>query len=157
LVEHFLSLKGADERMRLWCLFRFALFRKQPIDAARYLERLSSRDFDPDRIYEANGPFPYSEKWLLCFSSGILDLVNKEWAGAVRFFETALEIETSAEVLNNLGIALREMGDYIGAENRFLQALKKFPGYADARDNLSGGKGGITFHPLRREASRSEY
>ncbi len=159
VIEALLQQKGADERMRLWCLYRFALFRFEETRAASFLDRLKSLNFDLDLIHEPAGPFPFTERWLLEFSKGVLHLLSSEFRHAADRFNNALEIEKSPEVLNNLGVAYLGLGDREFAKASFSKALECKEGYADARENfsLNLASARVTRHLLRREPSRSDY
>ena len=92
------------------------------------------------------------------------DLVRRaRKAFASGAYDVALEINqelvnrnpADAESLNNLGAALCKVGDYVGAEQRFRQALSLNPNYAEASYNLGNvfrwiGKMGESEVCLRR-------
>jgi tetratricopeptide (TPR) repeat protein len=62
------------------------------------------------------------------------------------------------ELLNNFGVVLAALGRTAEANSLFADALREFPGYADASLNLlAEWPTRLTLLPLRREPGRSEY
>ncbi|MGH8020768.1 MAG: hypothetical protein ACREIA_21275, partial [Opitutaceae bacterium] len=150
---------GESARVAAWVLVSMALFRDEPAAALRFLDEASPADGDPDLVLEADGPWPFRESWRRAFQRGTsLLLIGRRNAEAEDELRRAEEMEPTAEGANNLGVALARRGDVDRAGVLWAQAGRRFPGYLDARLNLAGPSAQrITTHPLRRQASRSEY
>ena len=156
-VRRLLERGGMGGRLVDWALLSLAVFRRDLAGARALLEGLGRSVKDREEVLELDGPWPYEEGWRLDFERGTLELLDGG-AGAV-WLERAAGRRRLPEVLNNWGVALFRLGDGAGARALWEEALGMLPGYADARENLAGGREGerVTALPLRREASRSEY
>jgi hypothetical protein len=149
---------GLSERIASWALVSMASFREEWAAALAFLDEASPPDAD-DRIIEPDGPWPFGEHWRRAFHRGtLLLLLGGRDGEAAAELRRAEEIEATAEGANNLGVALSRLGRKAEAENQFVSAQARFPGYADARGNLQDqAPHRVTVHPLRRQPSRSEY
>lgn len=68
---------------------------------------------------------------------GAVHFQLRNFADSVFFNQQCIQLEPSmAEAYNNLGIALREVGDGTGSAQFLLRAIKLKPRYADAYNNL---------------------
>ena len=150
---------GQPNRVAAWVLVSMALFRGEPNAALRFLDEASPADADPGEILEWDGPWQVREGWRRAFQRGTCLLLlegREEEAGEELTRANALE--PSAEGANNLGVALARLGKVTRACECWEEAARRYPAYLDARLNLeSPSTGRITTHPLRRQASRSEY
>jgi tetratricopeptide (TPR) repeat protein len=146
-------------RLAHWGLVSMALFREEPEPALQFLDEASPADGDPNLVLEENGPWPFREGWRRAFQRGTcLLLVGGRDAEAEAELGHAEQIEPRAEGANNLGVALARQGRVDRAQTLWNDAERRFPGYLDARLNCADpGANRITTHPLRRQASRSEY
>ena len=154
-----LEVTGARREIIDWILFSLALFQGDWVGAEHLLDRIS-RFSNPEEVLEPNGPVPLVEKWRLDFARGTLTLLQDgDKATALTYLERAVETSPRADALNNLGVAYTRIGEATKARSCFSRALGIFPGYADASGNLKCVESAdlVTIHPLRREASRSEY
>lgn len=152
---------AAEESVRVaaWVLVSMALFREEPAAALCFLDEASPAGADPREILERDGPWPFREGWRRAFQRGTcLLLVGGRDAEAAEELRRAESFEPTPEVANNLGVALARGGEAEAARSCFAQAAARFPGYLDARLNSEAAQPDrITTHPLRRQASRSEY
>ncbi len=150
---------GEPERVAAWVLVSMALFREEPAAALLFLEEASPAAADPHEILERDGPWPFREGWRRAFQRGTcLLLVGGRDPEAAAELQRAEALEPTPEGANNLGVALARGGATDAARSCFAQAAARFPGYLDARLNGEAeAPGRITTHPLRRQASRSEY
>jgi hypothetical protein len=150
---------GEPERVAAWVLVSMALFREEPAAALRFLDQACPAGADQAEILERDGPWPFREGWRRAFQRGTcLLLVGGRDAEAEEELRRAEFLEPTAEGANNLGVALARLGYAADAGERFAQAEARFPGYLDARLNAAAAvPERITTHPLRRQASRSEY
>ncbi len=150
---------GQPGRVAAWVLVSMALFRNEPEAALRFLEEASPAGADPDQVLEHDGPWPIREGWRRAFQRGTcLALIGGRDDEAEQEFRRAEGLEPTAEVSNNLGVVLARLGRLEAADACWRDAERRFPGYLDARRNLQDAAGHfITTHPLRRQASRSEY
>ncbi len=156
---------GHNPRVTAWALACMALYRDEPAAALRFVEEASTPDADPAEILEPEGPWPFCEGWRRTFTRGAsLLLIGGNDAEACESLQDAEAIEPTAEGANNLGVALERLGQHAAACEQWSIAAERFPGYVDARLNLTlslnasaGGARHITRHPLRRLAARSEY
>ncbi|MBE2213781.1 MAG: glycosyltransferase family 2 protein [Opitutaceae bacterium] len=150
---------GEADRVAAWVLVSMALFREEPGAALRFLEEASPAAADPREILEPDGPWPFREGWRRAFQRGTcLALLGGRDEEAIVELRAARSLEVTAEGDNNLGVVFARAGRAEEARGCWEQALQRFPGYLDARMNLEDpGAGRITTHPLRRQASRSEY
>ena len=150
---------GEPERVAAWVLVSMALFRDEPAAALRFLDEASPAAADPTEILEGDGPWPFREGWRRAFQWGTcLLLVGGRDPEAAEELQRAEALEPTPEGANNLGVAWARLGRAAEARDRFAQAETRFPGYLDARLNREAAlPARITTHPLRRQASRSEY
>jgi uncharacterized protein HemY len=82
----------------------------------------------------------------------------ERWHDAESWLEQAETIKPTAEVANNLGVAIARLGNRTEAQQLFLKSLDRFEEYSDAQANRdSESPSRVTLHPLRRESSRSDY
>ncbi len=146
-------------RVAHWLLVSMALYREDPGPALRFLDHASPRDAVPDEILEPKGPQPLPEGWRRAFYRGtILLLTGENNEDAEKELRRAENIQPSAEVTNNLGVAMARMGKLTMAQKLFKTALQLFPGYWDANQNLeSTMPDQITTHPFRSRGWRHEY
>ena len=150
---------GYPPRIIAWILVSMATFREEFDAALDFLDDASPVDGDPMDIIEVDGPYPLPEGWRRAFTEGTLKLLlgNHDKIAAMAL-ERAESILCTAEGANNLGVAYGRLGKSAHAGELFTKALDRFPGYLDAQLNLNENHGcHITTHPLRRQASRSEY
>jgi tetratricopeptide (TPR) repeat protein len=150
---------GYPPRIIAWLLVSMATFREEFDAALEFLEEASPVDCDPMEIIDIEGPYPLPEGWRRAFTEGTLRLLlgNHDKMAAMAL-ERAESILCTAEGANNLGVAYRRLEKSAHAREWFAEALDRFPGYLDAQLNLKEDDGcHITTHPLRRQASRSEY
>ncbi|MEM7672951.1 MAG: hypothetical protein AAF212_06385, partial [Verrucomicrobiota bacterium] len=104
------------------------------------------------------GPYLVLEAWRFAFTEGTLSLLNDRWTEALPCLERAVELHRRADALNNLGVALKKASKSSGASSCFEEAEQLFPGYLDARLNRESKESfRVTVHPLRMQASRSDY
>lgn len=149
---------GFSPRVTGWGLCLMAMFREEWAEAARFLEEACPVDMDPDEVLEPDGPYPVAEGWRYGFTRGTLHLLMDAPFEAVGQLESVIRWRLSADVLNNLGVAYRETGAERMAMSCFEQAWEVFPGYLDASVNMEQANAArITIHPLRMQASRSDY
>jgi glycosyltransferase involved in cell wall biosynthesis len=150
---------GHDGRVAAWALVSMALFRDEPSAALGWLELASPASADASEVLEAGGPWPSPEGWRRAFQRGtILLLLGGRDREAVGELQRAETIEPTAEGANNLGVALRRLGDGGAAATCFAEAQRRFPGFLDAQLNAESVHAArVTTHPLRRLASRSQY
>jgi glycosyltransferase involved in cell wall biosynthesis len=158
-VKGLILAAGEPARVAAWVLVSMALFREEPEAALRFLDEASPADADPAEILECDGPWPFREGWRRAFQRGTcLLLVGGRDAEAVLELDRAEAMEPTAEGANNLGVALARCGRLEQARSCFECSAERFPGYLDARLNREAAMPErITTHPLRRQASRSEY
>jgi len=150
---------GQAPRVAAWVLVSMALFRDEPLAALQFLDEASPASADKEEVLEADGPWPLPEGWRRSFQLGtILLLLGGHDAEAAEELRRAHATEPTAEVSNNLGVALSRLGAPDEATALFTSAARSYPGYLDARLNLQGPLARhITTHSFRRQASRSEY
>ncbi|MGE3957562.1 MAG: glycosyltransferase [Vicinamibacterales bacterium] len=150
---------GYGERIAAWALVSVALFRRQPAEALAFLEEASPTDAPPDEVLEPDGPWPLPEGWRRAFTRGAaLLLLGGRDAEAADACAAAEQLDATPEGANNLGVALARLARHDEARAQWEEAGRRFPGYADARVNLSTpGADAITTHPLRRLSSRNDY
>ena len=159
-VESLFRAQGALPVVTDWALLNFALFRKDYSIAASRLDEIRQRLSTGARPQEDDGPFPMSEEWRLSFYGGTIELLRKGAAGtAVNELKKAVEQDALPEAWNNLGVAYCRLSETEAALECFQKSVALRRDYADAKVNLKtkGEAGRVTIHPLRREASRSEY
>lgn len=103
-------------------------------------------------------PYGRIGAWLAGFLSATAALDRGKPGAAVRHLEQ-LNDHSSADILNNLGVAKWQMANPEGARTAWQAAIKLMPGYYDAQRNLetAGDALRLTRFPLRRAASRSTY
>ncbi len=150
---------GESARVAAWVLVSMALFRDEPAAALQFIDVASPAAADPGEILERDGPWPFREGWRRAFQRGTcLLLVGGRDAEAAQELRQAEALEPTAEGANNLGVALARCGQLSEARSCFERSEARFPGYLDARLNREAAMPErITTHPLRRQASRSEY
>jgi len=150
---------GYSLRLAHWLLVSMALYRDDPASALCFLDHASPQDSDPKEILEPKGPQPLPEGWRRAFYRGTILLLTGENAEeAEKELRRAENIQPSAEVANNLGVAMARMGKLTMAKKLFKTALHLFPGYWDANQNLeSTMPDQITTHPFRSRGWRHEY
>gem|GEM_PF-1428416 len=150
---------GESPRIAGWVLVAMALYRNEPDRALQFIEEASPPSADSNEILESDGPLPVREGWRRAFVRGtILLLLGGRDEEAAAELQRAESLEGTAEGANNLGVALARMGKTSEAGEFFEKSESRFPGYLDAK--LNGQRTSplrITTHPLRRQASRSEY
>lgn len=148
-----------SSRIISWILVSMAIFREEFDVALDFLEDASPINSDPMAIIDSDGPVPLPEGWRRSFTEGTLKLLMGEHnQAATMALERAESLMSTAEGANNLGVAYRRLEKPAHAGELFAKALDRFPGYLDAQLNLNEEDGcHITTHPLRRQASRSEY
>ncbi len=151
---------GAPKILFLWSMVSFEIFRRNWEAAARWLADVEKISIDSSLVLEPDGPCPWPEGWRLKFFKGVLSLSGAtELKSGAQFFREANDVQQTPESLNNLGVAASKLGRKCEAMDCFQQALQLKSDYSDALENLrtEGYSNRITFHPLRLEASRSEY
>lgn len=150
---------GEPARVAGWVLVSMALFRNEPEAALRFLEEASPAEADPDEILERDGPWPFPEGWRRAFHRGTcLLLLGGHDEEAEYELRCAQAFQCTPDGANNLGVALARQGRLEAARDCWNEAQRLFPGYLDARLNFEDPRADrITTHPLRRQASRSEY
>ena len=150
---------GEPARVAAWVLVSMALYRGEPDAALTFLDEASPAGVDPGEILEPDGPWPFREGWRRAFLRGTcLLLLGGRDAEAAAELRRAEALEATAEGANNLGVALARGGDIAAARGCFAHAAARYSGYLDARLNSEAeAPACITTHPLRRQASRSEY
>lgn len=158
-VRRLCAASGEPARVAGWVLVSMALFRNEPEAALEFLDEAAPAHANPDEILEPDGPWPFREGWRRTFARGTcLALIGGRDDEAELEYRRAQAIEPAAEVSNNLGVVLARRGNIGAAQACWSDAETRFPGYADARRNRREPQAGcITTHPLRRQASRSEY
>jgi tetratricopeptide (TPR) repeat protein len=141
-----------------WMLVSMAIFREEFHSALEFLEDTSPTESNSLAIIEPDGPVPLPEGWRRAFTEGTLKLLLGHAQSAALALEKAEAILPTAEGANNLGVAYRRLGKADRARDHFIKALDRFPDYLDAKMNMDDKEScRITTHPLRRQASRSEY
>jgi hypothetical protein len=148
---------GLSEALTGWVLVSFLTFRDE---YAAALERLQAIEplVDPGRVLEASGPCPHVEGWRLAFHRGTLHLLVGRIADACRELGHADALAATPETKNNLGVALRRLGRLDDATAAFASAVRAWPGYVDAVQNLARPDAAeVTTHPLRTAGYRSDY
>lgn len=150
---------GESGRVAAWVLVSMALYRGEPGAALAFLDEASPAESDPQEILEGDGPWPFREGWRRAFQRGTcLLLAGGRDAEAVLELERAEAMESTAEGVNNLGVALARCGRLKQARDCFERAEAYYPGYLDARLNRESERSDrITTHPLRRQAARTDY
>lgn len=150
---------GEPARVAAWVLVSVALYRGEPLEALRFIDEASPANARPEEILETDGPLPVAEGWRRAFQRGtVLLLAGQRDAEAAQELQKAQQYESTAEGANNLGVAYARLGQHTAAQQCFAQAQVHFPGYLDAKLNAAEtAPVRITTHPLRRQASRSEY
>ena len=149
---------GYGPRITAWGLTSMAVFRSDYENALRFIDEASGWIEDPNEVLESDGPTPYSEGWRRSFHRGTTLLLVGSIKEATRFLQQAELFQETAEVSNNLGVALALSGDHLQAKAFFERALFMRPGYLDAEINLNGsGSLRITPHPLRTLIARDDY
>jgi glycosyltransferase involved in cell wall biosynthesis len=149
---------GYPQRIISWILVAMATFREEYEIALEFLEQASPAESDSLAVLDPDGPVPLPESWRRAFTEGTLKLLLGHAQSAALVLEKAEAALSTAEVANNLGVACRQLGKADRARDHFIKALERFPDYLDATMNLDDKKScRITTHPLRRQASRSEY
>ena len=150
---------GFSARIAAWALVSMALFRQEPEAALACLESASPAGADPREVLEPDGPWPFAEGWRRAYTRGVLLLLlGGHDFDALESLALAEELEPTAEGANNLGVALHRCGRLDEAREAWARAEARFPGYADPTVNASADTpSAITTHPLRRQASRSDY
>ena len=81
-----------------------------------------------------------SERWShqTKLAAGLVKQGLQKWREAAWWFESALQTAPQyAEALNNLGVALQELGENEGAREKFVSAIMANPGGIDAYRNLA--------------------
>jgi glycosyltransferase involved in cell wall biosynthesis len=148
---------GVPHEITQWGLISFFMFRNEPAAALALVETLATESAG-DMILEPTGPCPRPESWRIAFHRGTLALTLGDAESACRHLKAANTIEETTEGWNNLGAALRRLGRAGEAEAAFGQALRRWPDYADARENLADPDAtSVTLHPLRVTVSRNDY
>jgi glycosyltransferase involved in cell wall biosynthesis len=149
---------GHDTRVANWGLASMALFRKEYARALQFVAQADSGMADPTEVLEPEGPCPMPEGWRVSFHRGTTLLLMGRYRDALRLLEAAEQFLPSAAGANNLGVAMSRNGERELAISLFEQSLERFPGFLDAQLNLQSSEPDrITTHPLRVEASRSNY
>lgn len=151
---------GATKRQTLWGLLSFELYRRRFEAASELLSKIEPLVIDDDEILEPSGPCPRPESWRINFYRGVIRLLHDcDPKSAIESFEKARIVNENPETLNNLGVALAKIGEKREANEYFEKGLTLRPDFADAAANLksNGLANRVTVHPLRIEASRSEY
>lgn len=142
-----------------WILFSMAIFRCDYQAAFEFLDETAEAAVDKKTLLEPDGPCRQSEAWRQAFYRGTLSLLsNDDIEAAASFLRDAEEITPTAEGANNLGVAMRLLGQTDASRACFDTALNRFQGYRDASINLDDADARtITTHALRQQPSRSEY
>lgn len=157
-VETLYRRAGFPERVTAWGLCSMAIFRREYAEALQFLDRACPDGAPADEVLEPEGPYPVPEGWRRAFSRGTLLLLIGEAEPAARYLTEAGKWRESADVYNNLGVALSRTGHGSEACRQFEKALDLFPGYLDARLNLQSPEPSrITPLPLRLQPSRNDY
>lgn len=147
-----------SQRITHWGLTSMAIFREEYQTALDFLKIASPADAPPTEILEPEGPYPLAEVWRKAFTQGTLLLLLNQPEQARPHLEAALRYTPSADTLNNLGVALAQLGETESAQVHFKKALALFPAYADAIANTRAKTpSAITTHPLRLQPSRNDY
>lgn len=157
-VEVLYDAAGVRREITVWALVSIAMFREDHASALTFVDRAERLCAAPDAILEPDGPCRCPERWRVAFYRGTARLLLGDVEGASAELRSAREVQDSAEVLNNLGIACLRLGARAEGVALFEQALDRYAGYADARDNLTAAMPTrVTTHPLRIEAARQDY
>jgi glycosyltransferase involved in cell wall biosynthesis len=148
---------GLSRRIAVWGLISMALFRNDHDIALRFLSEAESLVHDPSEVLDPE-VCTRTEQWRLQFHLGTTLLQMGKPEEAIGKLETAERKTPTAEGANNLGVALRSLGDFSRAEQLFQMAAKRLPGYFDAERNLSDPCNcRITTHSIRSIPFRDEY
>lgn len=158
-IRRLYSDAGYGESITAWALVIVAQYRGEPGAALEFLDRIPAAGSGAGDVLEPDGPWPQPEGWRRSFHRGaILLMMGGRDAEAAEALRNAESMLSTAEGINNLGVALVRMGHDERARACFEAAMERFPGYLDARLNASmRAPSHITTHPLRRLASRREY
>ena len=141
-----------------WALVSMAVFRDEYDQALAFVSEAESFGTDVSIVAEPGGPCPLPEGWRTAFFRGTLAVLTGHSSEAVQSLERAEAWCQTAEGANNLGVALWRVGEKDRARICLASAADRRPGYADARVNLDLTEPDrITTHPLRRDASRTDY
>ena len=159
IVRNLCDAAGYPRGITAWILVSMAMYRDDPAAAIKFIDEACSSTVAWDLVLEPDGPCPMPERWRRTFMRGTALLVLQGAnEAALEELHIADRHISTAETANNLGIALRRLGQAKRASECFLRALACYPHYRDAMVNLTNPeKGLITTHPLRRHASRLEY
>lgn len=149
---------GYASRVAAWGLVAMATFRQEWSAALAFLDA-ACPDRTDDAVLEPEGPWPFRERWRYAFQRGTLRLLEgADDAAAARDLECAESLDPTPETANNLGVAWWRLGHRTDAREALCCAARRLTGYADARANVVAEEPTrITWHPLRRTPSRSDY
>lgn len=146
-----LTHAGIQEPERSCILASNALYRDAPADA---LERLTSLEGTPTTMEQYGVP----STWFSTFLKASAHMMQAHWARANAKLEDLISGGEQPEVVNNLGVCRRMLGDEESAKALFARALELKPGYYDARLNREDpATAHFTRHPFRRHFDRDTY
>ncbi len=138
-----------------WTLVSMAMFREEWELALDLVGQCDDSD-------QSNGVLPLCPRpgaWGKAFFRGTAYLMlRRHDSDAAEQLRIAQSMAGTAEVSNNLGVALRRLALEATATSCFEEALRQQPAYRDAKMNLANPNSEhVTTHPLRRTPSRFEY
>ncbi|WP_417458508.1 glycosyltransferase [Kordiimonas sp.] len=106
-------------------------------------------------------PYDRPGAWLSAYLRATSALRAHEYAAAAQLLTPLVGNDPSADIYNNLGVALWHLDDHAAAKQQWQRAVELMPLYLDATENLkmslSGTPQRVTEAPLRRAANRSSY
>lgn len=154
-IERRVLAGGWSDRVADWVLVAVNVYRKELRHALARVDRMGA---GTSEVLEQDGPCPVSEAWRIAFQKGTLLAQMEQPEAALDWLERASDIDPSADVLNNRGVAQRMLGLEEAARDSFGAALQVFPGFVDAKNNRDDpGSLRITPLPLRRLIVRDRY
>lgn len=99
-----------------------------------------------------------NSKWRVRFYKGSLNIKVGKPSAALTELKEAMKIHPSADVINNLGCALRQINRIYEAHQCFQRAIQINPQYLDAQNNIRyDNRIFVTLPELRLHESRREY
>ncbi len=99
-----------------------------------------------------------NSKWRVRFYKGSLNIKVGKPSAALTELKEAIEIHPSADAINNLGCALRQLNRIHEAHQCFRRAIQINPQYLDAQNNIRyDNRIFVTLPELRLHESRREY
>ena len=149
---------GYNSSITAWALASVATFRRDYLQALGFVAHTAGSTRELFSVLEPAGPCPLPEAWRIEFHAGTLLALLGQPAEAAPLLEQAEELKATAEGANNLGVVVSRLGDTRRAAMLFDVALRRYPGYLDARLNQqSPAPERLTTHPLRRYKVRDDY